>query len=152
MPPRKYTGQAPFGTYLDPASAPTDVELPNRHFSPERAFPIDLPVNRAPVVIPAGGSLTLTWPIIAPGSIGIVKRMGLSSTDFANTRTTTLVNNFSVPPIQQIIGVIGDVTNPPDLATPIILHGNDTFSVLVENIGGAPISVIVRTLGWVYTE
>jgi len=152
MPPRRYTGISPFGTYLDPAGAPTDVELPPRHFAPERAFPVDLPVSRVPVAIPAGGSLVLEWPIITPGTTGIVKRIGVSSTDFSNTRISTRVNNTPVPPYMQIIGVVGPPESPIELNPPIILKGADTFSLLVENLGGAPITVVVRTTGWLYTE
>jgi len=126
------------------------VPLPPWLFPPALNFPVDLPANRVPVLVPAAGSLIVTWPEIPQGATGVCRRIGTSTSDFANTRITTRINANPVPPFGGFVGAVGPLEALIDLAGPIIIRSGDTFSVLLENIGGAGITMMVRTTGWWY--
>lgn len=115
---------------------------------PPSAVPIDLPVNRIPATIAAGGSLTITWPAMGASELGQVTAIGVSTTDAVNTRITTRINGGAVPPLQAVIGAVGSLDNPTLLAVPVKLGPAQVFSLLMENIGAGNIDMAARTLGW----
>jgi hypothetical protein len=133
---------------VSPEVAP--FPLPPWLFPPALNFPVDLPVSRVPVLVPAAGSLIVTWPAIPQGATGVCRRIGLSTSDFANTRITTRINANPVPPFGGIVGAIGPLESLIDLTAPVIIRSGDVFSVLLENIGLAGITMMVRTTGWWY--
>lgn len=131
-------------------AAPTAIGLPPWLFPPALNFPVDLPVNRTPIAVPAAGSLIVTWPAIPQGATGVCRRIGLSSSDFANTQLTTRINGNPVPPFGGLIGVVGPLEAMIDLTAPVIIRSGDVFSVLLVNLGGAVVTMMVRTTGWWY--
>ncbi len=122
--------------------------LPPWLFPPALNFPVDLPVNRATVLVPAAGSLIVTWPAIPQGATGVCRRIGLSTTDFTNTRTTTRINGNPVPPFGAVVGAIGPLEAMIDLTAPVIIRSGDVFSVLLENLAGVGNTMQIRTTGW----
>lgn len=121
--------------------------LPPHVYPPINAYHIDLPLNRVPVAIPAGGAAVTDWPAIPLGAYGVVRQIGLSSSDFANTRTTTFINDAPVQPYPGVTGAIGEIEEPQQ--TVVILKPGDLFRLQVENLSGVgPITVATRTVGW----
>jgi hypothetical protein len=123
-----------------------------------RAFPpliglirrLDLPIFRIPQPILAGASLIVTWDVVPQSALGIVTRIGTQTSNATDTRITTRVNGFPVEPLIQVIGAVGDMQDPPLLATPIDLNPGDVFSLVMENIGMAPRDMAARTMGYFY--
>jgi len=128
---------------------PVPIILPVHLYPPVGAFAVDLPINRVPAVLAPGATITLEWPQIPAQRIGVVRRAGLSSTDFANTQTVFLVNRAPVPP-GPFIGAIGPLDSAPELSAPIIVPGGQVFGVQITNLSGVAISVVARTMGWLY--
>lgn len=115
---------------------------------PPSAVPLDLPVNRLPSTIAAGGSLTITWPAMGASELGQVTAIGVSTSDAVNTRITTRIDGAAVPPLQAVIGAVGSLDNPTLLAVPVKLGPTQVFSLLMENISAGNIDMAARTLGW----
>ncbi len=114
---------------------------------PPGAFLRDLPLDTTGVVILAGSTTTMvTWPIVPLGMLGVVRKIGWTTTNFATTRFTTLVNGAPVQPYPGRIGPVGSLEIPQD--TQIILQPGDVFSVVALNTGGVGVTVQVRTWGW----
>lgn len=117
---------------------------------PLGSFPVSIPVNRNPTSIPAGGSVTFTWPQIPQGKLGVVRRMGSQTSDSTNTRITTRINGIPVAPYTQLIGTIGTPSALEEIPSPIIVPAGQTFDVLVENLSAAAITAVVISQGWWY--
>lgn len=115
---------------------------------PALHFPFDVPQNRIPVVVPAAGSLVIVLAPIPQGMTGTVRRIGVSSSDFANTRVTTRINTTPVPPLAGIVGTVWDFNNPPELPGVILLRAGDQFNLLIENLGGVGVTIGARFAGW----
>lgn len=124
--------------------------LPPWVYPPFDARGIAEPRVRTPQVIAAGASITVEWGLIPNGKIGVVDRMGISTTSFADTRITTRINANPVDPYPGIVGEIGSLAQPQKLPAPIIVPAGAVFDVLIENTGAAALSAIVVTLGWWY--
>ncbi len=121
-------------------------EYPPWLYPPATAYHIDLPLNRIPTAIAAGGSLVVAWPALPQGTFGVVRNIGLSSSDFSITRTTTRQNTAPVQPYPGVVGAIGEIEEPKEIV--LLLKSGDLFSLLVENTGLVGITVAVRTIGW----
>ncbi len=118
-------------------------------YPPAIHFSVDLPQNRIPVAVAAGGSIIVAWPLIPQGATGVCRRVGISTSDAANTRVTTLINRNPVPPLGGVVGAIGPLDNPPELAGPVIIRAGEEFALLLENISGAvAVTLAGRTMGW----
>ena len=111
---------------------------------------LDLPIFRIPQAIPAGGSLIVTWEVVPQNALGIVTRIGIQTSEAADTRITTRINGIPVEPLLQVIGALGDMLDPPLLAAPIDLNPGEVFSLVMENIGMAPRNMAARTMGYFY--
>jgi hypothetical protein len=151
-PAQPITTPQPGGTPAGAAgglSGPVPIILPVHLYPPVGAFAVDLPINRVPAVLAAGATITLEWPQVPVTRIGIVRRAGLSTTDAANTQVIFLINRAPVPP-GPFIGAIGDLVNPPELAAPIIVPGGQVFGVQITNLSAVAITVVSRTMGWLY--
>lgn len=135
-----------------PGGGPIQPGVPVAHEKPHldapaNAYHIHLPLNTTPVAIAAGGSAVLAlWPQVPLGAWGVVRELGMSSSAFADTRLTTRVNLAPVQPYPGVIGVVGELEEPHQIV--ILLKPGDEFSVLVENLGLAAITVGLRTYGW----
>jgi len=116
--------------------------------APPGATPVDLPVNRVPVSVAAGGQLLITWPAVPANQQGLVTAIGVAAADFANARITTRVGGVAVAPLVQVFGAVGPLEAPTPLAVPIRMAAGQVFSLLIENVGGAPQDMAARTLGW----
>lgn len=121
-------------------------EYPPWLYPPATAYHIDLPLNRIPVAIAAGGSVVVEWPALPQGTFGVVRNIGVSSSSAADTRITTRQNTAPVQPYPGIVGAIGELEEPKEIV--LLLKAGDLFSLLVENIGLVGITVAVRTIGW----
>ena len=115
---------------------------------PALHFPFDVPQNRSLVSVPAAGSLLITLAPVPEGMTGTIRRIGVSSTDFANTRTTTRINATPIPPLAGIIGTVWDFNNPPELPGVVLVRAGDIFNLLIENLGGVAILIGARFAGW----
>lgn len=115
---------------------------------PPGALGVDLPVDRTPQTIAGGGSYLVTWPAMGASEFGQVVRIGISTTDAVNTRTTTRVDGVAVDPYQLTIGAIGSLDDPTLMANVINLKGGQVFSLLMENLSGGNIDMAARTMGW----
>ena len=115
---------------------------------PPNAVPLDFPVNKIPQAIAAGGSLLITWPAMGASEFGLVTALGISTDDAANTRISTQIGGVAVPPLVQSFGAVGTMDNPTPIAVPIRLGPGQVFSLLMENVGAAPINMAARILGW----
>lgn len=115
---------------------------------PPNAVPLDFPVNKIPQAIAPGGSLLITWPAMGASEFGLVTALGISSDDLTNTRITTQVGGVAVAPLVQSFGAVGTMDAPTPLPVPIRLGPGQVFSLLMENVGAAPINMAARTLGW----
>lgn len=124
------------------------VTQPPWIYPPFLHFPVDLPQNRIPAAVAAGGSIIIAWPQIPQGSTGVCRRVGISTSAVADTRVTTLINRNPVPPLGGVIGAIGTLENPTDLAGPVIIRAGEEFALLLENIGVGIVTMAARTLGW----
>lgn len=137
-----------------PAGAPGQAGMPVGHLLPPHIYPpahsyqIHLPLDTTPVSIPAGGSAVLVaWPQVPQGAYGVVRHMGLTSSSFTDTRTTTRINLSPVQPYPGVVGALGEIEEPHTIL--VILKPGDVFSVLVENLSlVAAITAAVRTYGW----
>lgn len=114
---------------------------------PSSPVPFDLPATRTGLTLPAGGTLTITLPAIAAGRQGTVTALGLDTSDAVNTRVTTRRNAVAIPPEVLTIGSIGTSLAPVPLATPITLAAGDVFSLFLENLSAADITVGPRIIG-----
>ena len=128
------------------AAAGQYPEYPPWLFPPATAYHIDLPLTRTPTAVAAGGSLEIEWPALPQGTFGVVRNIGVSTSVVADTRVTTRQNQAPVQPYPGVIGAIGELEEPKEIV--LLLKSGDLFSVLVENIGAAGITVAVRTIGW----
>lgn len=124
------------------------VTQPPWIYPPAIHFAVDLPQNRIPVAVAAGGSLVIAWPQIPQGATGVCRRVGISTSVAADTRVTTLINRNPVPPLGGVIGAIGTLENPTELAGPVMIRAGEEFALLLENIGVAAITMAGRTMGW----
>lgn len=135
------------------ASKRTDIQqLPPWLWPPFGAFILDLPQNVTPVSVAVGGTLTVSLPAIPNGMLGIVDRLGFSTSDTVNTSVTTRINQNPVPPYGSRIGGLEPIINPAKLAAPIEIPVNSIFDVFVTNLGAAIITVAVRIMGWWYAS
>ncbi len=126
--------------------------LPPWIYPPFVHFPVDEPQNRIPTVIAIANSLIITWKVIPQGATGVVRRIGISTADAANTRITTRINGNPVPPFGGIIGAIGSLENPTELPGPVIVRAGEEFSLLLENVGVVNIAMAARTMGWLWVN
>lgn len=115
---------------------------------PPGALGVDLPVDRTPQSVAGGGSYLVTWPAMGASEFGQVARIGISTSDAVNTRTTTRVDGVAVDPYQLTIGAIGTLDNPTPMANIINLKPGQVFSLLMENLSGVAVSMAARTMGW----
>ncbi len=137
------------GGPIQPGGAPAGQEYPPHLFPPANAYHIHLPLNTTPQAIPVGGSLvSAIWPAIPLGAWAVVRELGMSTSSFIDTRLTTRVNLAPVQPYPGVVGPVGELEEPHEIG--IILKPGDVFSVLVENLGVAAITVAVRTYGWLW--
>ncbi len=127
-------------------------ELPPWLFPPFGAFPLDQPQNVLATNIAVGGTLVVALPTIPNGMVGIVDRLGFTTSDTANTSVTTRINQNPVPPYGSRIGGLETLLNPAKLPAPIEIPVNSIFDVLVTNLGAAIIQVTVRIMGWWYAQ
>jgi hypothetical protein len=142
-------GGEQMGGYGD-MPAPEPVVFPPWLFPPFGAFALDFPLNRLPVAIAAGASLSIPVPLVPDGRTGIIQALGLTTDVVADTRVTTRINLQPVAPILGIIGALGPLDNPTKFAAPIIIANAAVFDVLIENTGAGIINAMVRVLGWWY--
>lgn len=117
-------------------------------YPPFLHFPVDLPQNRIPTAVAAGSSIIVAWPQIPQGATGVCRRVGISTSAAADTRVTTLINRSPVPPLGGVIGAIGTLENPTELAGPVIIRAGEEFALLIENVGAVAVNLAGRTLGW----
>ena len=116
--------------------------------APPGAEAIDLPVDRTPQTVAAGGQLLVVWPAMGAAEAGAVTALGVSTTDVATTEMTTRIDGIQAGPFNNTIGAAGTLDAPTPLAAPIILGAGQVFSVLLENTSALPQDMSVRTLGW----
>lgn len=116
---------------------------------PPGAVSFDEPATRTGLTLPAGGTLTITLPAIPASKRAVVTMLGLDSSDAANTRITTRVNGAAVAPEIAVIGSIGTTLAPITLPAPIPESAGDVFSLFLENLSAADISISARILGWI---
>lgn len=116
--------------------------------APPDAVPIDLPVDRTPTTVAAGGSLTITWPAMGAAQFGMVTAIGVSTGAIDTTRITTRIDGVSVPPFELVFGAIGTLEAPTVLSAPIQLGPTQVFSLLLENTSGGNVDIAARTMGW----
>jgi len=136
--------------YTGDSQRSPQTDLPPWLFPPFGATPLDEPQDRRPVNVAAAGTLIITIPSTPAGRIGIIRKLGLSSSDMTNTRVTTRSDNDPVYPYPGTRGVIGTLETPFDLAAPIIILPGHAFSVTVDNVGAVAITVAMRLVGWFY--
>lgn len=117
---------------------------------PLGSFPVVVPINRNPTAIAAGGSITVAWPQIPQGKIGVVRRIGSQTSDSTNTRITTRINGNPVAPYNQVIGQIGTPAALEEIPSPIIVPAGQTFDMLIENLSAAAITATAIAEGWWY--
>lgn len=109
----------------------------------------DLPANRLPVAIVAGGSAVLvTWPAVRQKSLGVVRRFGIVVTAgaLADLRYSFRKNGRLFGYFEQMRGSAGTLEEPQEVL--VELAAGDVFDVLAENTGVAAISVAARAVGW----
>lgn len=114
---------------------------------PSNPNPVDQPVVKTGLILPASGTLTIILPAVPAGRVGQIISLGLDSSDVNNTRVTTRVNGVAVPPIIAGIGSIGTSLAPTPLGAPIRLAAGDVFSLFLENLSAVDIQVTPRILG-----
>ena len=128
------------------AQLPSPV-FPFQNVPPPGAFLLDLPLDMTAVAVGIGATSTIvTWPQVAFGMLGVVRKIGWASSQPATTRWTTLVNGAPVQPYPGRIGPVGALEDPQD--TQILLQPGDVFSVVALNNAGVIANVQVRTYGW----
>lgn len=115
---------------------------------PPGALSFDQPTIRTGLILPAGGTLTITLPAVPAGKRGSVTALGLDTSDAANTRVTTRVNGIAVAPEVATVGPLGTALDPVALPAPILEFPGDVFSLFLENLSGANITVGPRILGF----
>jgi hypothetical protein len=121
--------------------------FPFAQIPPPGAYLQDLPLDTTGVVILGGAqAVMVAWPIVPLGMLGVVRKIGWTTTNFLTTRFTTLVNGAPVQPYPGRIGPVGTLEAPQD--TQIILQAGDVFSVVALNTGVPAVTVQVRTWGW----
>lgn len=136
---------------LPPGSVP--LTLPPWLYPPFGVRPVDEPQSLVPAVIAPAGTAVFAWPIVPPGRVGVIDRIGVSSTDFsATTVFQTRTNAQPCPPWGARTGNPGQIFEPPKLAAPVTLSPGQLFDVFVTNGGAGAISVAVRILGWWYAS
>lgn len=109
----------------------------------------DLPANRLPVAIPAGGSAVLVaWPAVRQKALGVVRRFGIVVTAgaLADLRYSFRKNGRLFGYFEQMRGSAGTLEQPQEVL--VELAPGDVFDVLAENTGAAAISVAARGTGW----
>jgi hypothetical protein len=121
--------------------------FPPYQIPPQGAYLQDLPLDTTGVVVLGGAQATIAvWPVVPLGMLGVVRKIGWTTTNFLTTRFTTLVNGAPVQPYPGRIGPVGTLEVPQD--TQIILQPWDIFSVVALNTGAPAVTVQVRTWGW----
>jgi hypothetical protein len=138
----------PTGVAVTTALAQGGVFFGAGGIAPPGAVPLDQPVDRRTVVVAGGGSLTVTLAAVPAGQRELITALGFTSSDFTQTRITTLVNGIAVPPLLAELGAQGTLQVPTPLAAPIILGPGDVFSILMENLSGVNVDMAARILGW----
>jgi len=114
---------------------------------PPGAYLQDLPLDTTGVAILGGAQAVMAlWPIVPLGMLGVVRKIGWTTSNFLTKRFTTLVNGAPVQPYPGRIGPVGTLEAPQD--TQIILQPADVFSVVALNTGVPAVTVQVRTWGW----
>jgi hypothetical protein len=127
------------------------VFFPPWLYPPFGVRPIDEPQNLSGSVIAPAASAVFAWPTVAAGHVGVVARIGVTSSDFSTTTVfQTRANANPIPPWSARTGNVGPIFEPPPLAAPILLAPGQTFDVFVTNNGAVAITVAVRILGWWY--
>jgi hypothetical protein len=116
--------------------------------APPGADAIDLPVDRTPQNVAAGGQLLVAWPAMGATEFGAVVALGISTTNVNTTLLTTRVDGVQAGPFNQTIGAAGTLDAPTPFSAPIVLGPGQVFSVLLENTDAVPQDMSVRTLGW----
>lgn len=116
--------------------------------APPGAIPIDQPVNRVPTAIAAGGSLTITLAAVPATQHQVITALAAAADDFSSLRLTTRINGVAVAPFILDVGTIGVLATPTPLGAPILCGPGDVFSMLLENIGAAPMNIAGRAIGW----
>ena len=142
---------APAGVRGSGPRIETVSALPGHLYRPHGAYPWDLPLNRIPQTLAAGASvIATTWPKVPQGQLGVVHKLAFAVTsgNLSDAKLTTLLNSGPVQPYPGVVGAIGSLENPQECF--IELAANDVFSVVVFNIGAAPLDFAVRTVGWFY--
>lgn len=142
-------GAATMGGYGD-EPAPEPLVFPPWLFPPFGAFPLDFPLNRLPVAIAAGATLSVLLPAVPDGRTGILNALGLTTSIVADTRVTLRINQQPTPPILGIVGALGSLDDPTKFPAPVIIAPAAVADVLIENTGAAAITAMVRVLGWWY--
>jgi hypothetical protein len=147
---------------FDPSGLPPGVvarrrlygQYPPHIYPPPDAFVLDLPLVRTPATAIAGGgsAVMVTYPRIPQGQRGIVRKLAAVVTAgvLADLRWTTRINNAPMQPFPGVRGAIGTLEQPQD--TQVLLNAGDVFTLLAENTGGAPVSVLSRAYGWLWTD
>src|SRR5256885_446156 len=79
--------------YTGDSQRSPQTDLPPWLFPPFGATPLDEPQDRRPVHVAAAGKRIGTIPSTPAGRIGIIRKLGLSSSDMTNTRVTTRSDN-----------------------------------------------------------
>jgi hypothetical protein len=120
-----------------------------RVFPPALAEMYDRPADRRIVAVAAGGSFLVTLPAIPQSAVGIVRRVGVTTSDPANTVINGEVNGVPVAPLVAVQGAIGSLENPTEIP-PIDLRANDTFVLRVTNNAAGATSIAARVIGWAW--
>lgn len=136
-----------------PTATTPPLTFPPWLFAPFGVRPVDEPQSLVPAAIAPGGSASFAWPVVPPGRIGVVDRIGVSSSDFtALTVFQTRSNAQPIAPWGARTGNPGTLQDPVKLAAPIILSPGQIFDIFVTNNGVGAITVAVRMLGWWYAS
>jgi hypothetical protein len=120
-------------------------------YPPFGVRPVDEPQVISGVIVAAAGTASFAFPVVPPGRIGVVDRIGVDSSDFgALVVFQTRLNATPIPPWSARSGNSGTIFDPPKLAAPICIPPGQVFDVFVTNGSAGNVTLRVRILGWMY--